>query len=87
MPLGVTVMNDRDIVVDFEPEVPIIDNAQVIHGLATWKGKSVDVSCLMSEKESLLNMVQTREEVRVKNRELERDQQMLWEMRSKWWSC
>ena len=42
-PLGVTLINDRDIVVDFEPEVPIIEIAQVMHRLATWKGKSVDV--------------------------------------------
>ena len=46
-PLSVAVMNYRDVVVDFELEVSIIEIAQVMHWLATWEGKSVN--CLMPD--------------------------------------
>ena len=57
--LGITMMNDWEVLVDFDPEVPIVEITVVMHGLMSWEGNSVDVACTMSGKKTLLGMVQS----------------------------
>ena len=61
-PLGVTLMNDRDIVVDFNPKSRLWEITPLLHNLATWDKYAVEVSCLMSEHPHLLKMVRDREQ-------------------------
>ena len=60
-PLGVTVMNERDAVVELREEDPIVEVFQLMHRLASWEGQSVDMSCLMFSKRSLLSIVYVQE--------------------------
>ena len=61
-PLGVTLMNDRDIVVDFRPKSRLWEITPQLHHLVTWDKYAVEVSCLMSERPHLLKMVRDREQ-------------------------
>ena len=63
-PLGVTLMNDRDVVVDFRPKSRLWEITPQLHHLVTWDKYAVEVSCLMSERPHLLKMVRDREQAR-----------------------
>ena len=56
-PLGVTIMNEREEIVELKEDDPIIKVSQLIPGLAFWEGQSVNVSCMMSNKRSLLTII------------------------------
>ena len=62
-PLGVTVMNEREAIVVLKEGNPVIKVSQLIPGLASWGGQSVNVSCLMSSKRSLLSIIEVGEEM------------------------
>ena len=55
-PLGVSVMNERGAIVELREEDPIIEVSQLIPGLMSWEGQSVNVSC-----KSLLSIMQVGE--------------------------
>ena len=62
-PLGVTIMNEREVIVELKEDHPIIKASQLIPGLASWEGQSVNVSCVMSNKRSLLSIIWVGEEL------------------------
>ena len=62
-PVGVTVMNEREAIVEQKEDGPIMKVSQLIPGFASWEGQSVNVSCVMSSKISLLSMIQVGEEM------------------------
>ena len=76
-PPGVTVMNERDATVELRKVDPTVEVFQLMHGLISLEGQSVDVSCLMSSKSSLPSIVQVGEEAQDRQKELERDQQLI----------
>ena len=57
-PQVVTVMNERDVIVELREEDAVVEVSQLIPGLMSWEGQSVDVSCMMSSKRSLLSIIQ-----------------------------
>ena len=67
-PLSVTIMNEREAVVDLREDNPIIDVSQLMQGLLSWEGQSVNVSCMISSKRSLLSIIQEGEEMRNKQK-------------------
>ena len=71
-PLSVTIMNERESMVELREDNPIIDVSQLIQGLASWEGQSVNVSCEMSSKRGLLSVIQEGEEMRNKQKVLEK---------------
>ena len=52
-PLSVTVMNEREAIVDLREEDPIMEVSHLIPGLTSWEGQSVNVGCMMSSKGAL----------------------------------
>ena len=72
VPLGVTVMNDRDVVVEFKPKSRLWEASALLHTLKTWDKYHVEVTCLMSTKPQLVNMVRDRENARKAAAEYER---------------
>ena len=46
-PLGLTVMNVIDVIVELREEDPVIEVSQLMPWLS-WEGQSVDVCCMMS---------------------------------------
>ena len=55
--LSVTIMNERESMVELREDGPIIDASQLIQGLASQEGQSVCVSCMISSKRSLLSII------------------------------
>ena len=62
--LGVTVMNNIDIVAEFGKGVRVFEIAQLLHSIDTWNKYRVEIRTLMSSKEQIVDMVQEREQVR-----------------------
>ena len=44
-------MNEREVIVELKECDPIIKVSQVIPGLVSWEGQSVNVTCVMSTRE------------------------------------
>ena len=61
IPLGVTVMNDRDVIVEFRPKVRLWEVSSLMHSLHSWDKYKIEVTCLMSTKPQLTVMVKDRE--------------------------
>ena len=70
-PTEVEVMNSQEVVIDFDPEVPIVELPQKVHGPILWEGMNSEISCLMSTRKSVLNIVSDREESRNLQKELQ----------------
>ena len=64
VPLGVTVMNDRDVIVEFRPKVRLWEVSSLMHNLRSWDKYKIEVACLMSTKSQLTIMVKDRESAR-----------------------
>ena len=63
-PLGVTIMNNIDVVAEFGKGVRVFEIAQLLHSIDTWNKYRVEIGTLMSSKEQIVDMVWEREQVR-----------------------
>ena len=72
-----TAVNEKEAIVELKEDDPVIEISQLIPGLASWEGHSVSVSCVMSRKRSLLSNVQVGEEMQNKQKDLEKEQQLI----------
>ena len=63
-PLGLTIMNNIDVVAEFGKGVRVFEIAQLLHSIDTWNKYRVEVGTLMSSKEQIVDMVREREQVR-----------------------
>ena len=63
-PLGVTVMNNIDVVAEFGKGVRVFEIAQLLHSIDTWNKYRVEIGTLMSSKEQIVDMVREKEQVR-----------------------
>ena len=62
---------------ELKEDDPIIDVLQLIQGMTSWEGQSVNVSCVISSNRNLLSIFQKGEEIRNKQKELEKEQQLI----------
>ena len=62
-PLSVTIVKEKEAIVELKEDDPIIDVSQLIQGLASWEGQSINVCCMISSKRSLLSIIQEGEEM------------------------
>ena len=76
-PLGVTVMNDRDVIIEFRPKVRLWEISSLMHDLRTWDKYKIKVTCLMSTKKQLIDHVKDRERARRTVSNYERKRQEL----------
>ena len=67
-PLRVTIINEKEAIVEMKEDDPIIDVSQLIQGLAFWEGQSINVRCMISSKGSLLSIIQEGEEMQNKQK-------------------
>ena len=64
-PTSVTIVNENEVIVELKEDDPIVDVSQLIQGLASWEGQSVNVSCMISNKRSLVSISQEGEEIEI----------------------
>ena len=60
-PVDVNVMSDQDAVIELEPDVRVGEVAQPLHGTHECDGQPVEISCLLSTQQSVINVVQEHE--------------------------
>ena len=56
-PVEVDVMNDRDAIVQMEPETTVVHAAQALHNARLWDGQAAEITCLLSSRQSVVNVV------------------------------
>ena len=56
-PVEVDVMNDHDAIIQMEPETTVVHAAQALHNARLWDGQAAEITCLLSPRQSVVNMV------------------------------
>ena len=56
-PVEVDVMNDCDAIVQMEPETTVVHAAQALHNARLWDGQAAEITCLLSSRQSVVNVV------------------------------
>ena len=77
-PMGVTMMNDVDVVIEFEKGAKVIEIAQALHGIDSWAGYKIDISCIVSTKKMLVDTTRELEAYKRAERDFQREK---WEMK------
>ena len=70
-PVEVDIMNDRDAVVQMEPENLVVHVAQALHNARIWDRQTVEITCLLSSRQSVINVVHERDHARQRMQRLE----------------
>ena len=47
-PVEVDVMNDRDVIIQMEPDTTVVHAAQALHNARLWDGQATEITCLLS---------------------------------------
>ena len=61
LPYQISVLNDRDALVEFKQGSPVVEISQIMHGAGKWGELDVDIGCVMSGRASLLNIHREKE--------------------------
>ena len=56
-PVEVDVMNDCDTITQMEPETTVVHAAQALHNARLWDGQAAEITCLLSSRQSVVNVV------------------------------
>ena len=62
LPCQVSVLNERNVLIEFERGAPVIEISRGLHGQGHWGELEVEIGCVMSRKTSLMNICQERNE-------------------------
>ena len=60
-PISLTLLGPKEVLLDFEKSVSVVDVALVLHNMSEWDRFKVETSCLMAKREQLISMFQERE--------------------------
>ena len=72
--INVDVMTDRDAVIEMEPDVRVGEVTQHLHDIREWDGQQADISCLLSTRRSVINVVHEQENGWARLQHLEEEQ-------------
>ena len=71
LPYQISVLSDREALVEFEQGSAVVEISQVLHGAGKWGELDVDIGCVISGKASLLNIINERESQKVHQEEVQ----------------
>ena len=60
-PTSLTLLGLKEVLLDFEKSVSVVDVALVLHNMSEWDRFKVETSCLMAKQDQLVSMFQERE--------------------------
>ena len=63
-PVEVDVINDRDTIIQMEPETTVVHAAQALHSARLWDGQATEITCLLSSRQSVVNVVHEQDHAR-----------------------
>ena len=66
-PIGVTIMNDIDVVVEFGRGARLFEISAALHATIVWDKYQINIGCIFSDKRVILDMVRDVEKVREAN--------------------
>ena len=75
--VGILVLNNQDVLVDFTPRTMIFEMAQVVHGSAKYQDLDINIGCLISTREFLIVAEREREEICMQKENLEKKREEL----------
>ena len=70
-PIGIMLMNDTDVVIEFEKGTRVVEISQLLHSIDLWTGYKIEVACIVSTKRLLVETVKEIKENRRAVRELQ----------------
>ena len=76
-PCEVSVMNDRDVLVEFEQGAPIVDISRQLIGPGIWGELHVEIGCVISGRESIMSMCHEKSKRNRQGQEFKRQVQNL----------
>ena len=50
-------MNDQDVIVQMEPDTIVAHVAQALHNARLWDDQAAEITCLLSSRQSVVNVV------------------------------
>ena len=62
LPFHISVLNERNVLLEFERAAPVIEISRGLHGRGSWGELEVDIGCVLSGKVSLMSIFQERKE-------------------------
>ena len=63
-PVEVDVMNDCEVIIQMEPETTVVHAAQALHNARLWDDQAAEITCLLSSRQSVVNVVHERDHAR-----------------------
>ena len=60
-PVEVDVMNDHNAIIQMEPETTVVHAAQALHNARLWDSQAAEITCLLSSRQSVVNVVHERD--------------------------
>ena len=70
-PVEVDVMNDHNAIIQMEPDTIAVHAAQALHNARLWDGQATDITCLLSSRQSVVNVVHEQDHARQQLQRLE----------------
>ena len=70
-PVEVDIMNDHCAVVQMDPKNLVVHVAQALHNAQIWDGQTVEITCLLSSRQSVINVVHEWDHARQRMQRLE----------------
>ena len=74
-PVEVDLMNDHDAIIQMEPETTVVHTAQALHNARLWDSQAAEITCLLSSRQSVVNVVHERDHARQRLQQLEAETQ------------
>ena len=76
-PVEVDVMNDCDVIIQMEPNTIVVHAAQELHNARLWDGQATEITCLLSSRQSMVNVVHEQDHARQRLQKLEAEMQKI----------
>ena len=74
-PTSLTLLGPKEVLLDFEKSVSVVDVALVLHNISNWDRFKVEASCLMTKHEQLVGMYQEQEMAECEKFQLKEEKQ------------
>ena len=56
-PVDIEVINDRNVIVQKEPELGVVPVAQALHTINKWEGFAAEITCLMTSHKNMVGII------------------------------
>ena len=73
IPKEVVVMNDQEVVMEFEEDTLMIEVAKAVHGLFHWGGQSLSINSLLARQDLMTDIVKQCKVCQERQRDLEQE--------------